>query len=297
MPGNGQGRRMETDDHEQWEHDMISDIGRDTDEIIEKLESEKMGDSIDTGALIGMLANKGVDPGIIAMLNDCKEKGAWGGDGGMLVILFLILIMGFGGGSGFFGGANRDVAGVDRTVVNEANYSRMLDAIGGNREAISQLAQTLNCDAGQITSALASVDKQIAVNQGSIINAVQSCCCNIQGKIQDCCCQTNLNIERQGCQTRADIQDVRFLIQSTASAQDNLLQSLINSQNQYLANEFCAIKSREDAREIQSLRDKLSEQRDNANTLAILNAIANKDAISFQGTAGATAFTGTGSLS
>lgn len=288
---------METDDHEQWEHDMISDIGRDTDEIIEKLESEKMGDSIDTGALIGMLANKGVDPGIIAMLNDCKEKGAWGGDGGMLVILFLILIMGFGGGSGFFGGANRDVAGVDRTVVNEANYSRMLDAIGGNREAISQLAQTLNCDAGQITSALASVDKQIAVNQGSIINAVQSCCCNIQGKIQDCCCQTNLNIERQGCQTRADIQDVRFLIQSTASAQDNLLQSLINSQNQYLANEFCAIKSREDAREIQSLRDKLSEQRDNANTLAILNAIANKDAISFQGTAGATAFTGTGSLS
>lgn len=283
--------------YQRWEHGMIEDIGHDTDSIIKMLGSEKMGESFDTGALMGMLANKGVDPGIIAMLNDCKEKGAWGGDGGMLVILFLILIMGFGGGSGFFGGANRDVAGVDRTVVNEANYSRMLDAIGGNREAISQLAQTLNCTQGQITAALAGVDKQIAVNQGSIINAVQSCCCNIQGKIQDCCCQTNLNIERQGCQTRADIQDVRFLIQSTASAQDNLLQSLINSQNQYLANEFCAIKSREDAREIQSLRDKLSEQRDNANTLAILNAIANKDAISFQGTAGATAFTGTGSLS
>lgn len=297
MPGNGQGRRMETDDHEQWEHDMISDIGRDTDEIIEKLESEKVGDSIDTGALIGMLANKGVDPGIIAMLNDCKEKGAWGGDGGMLVILFLILIMGFGGGSGFFGGANRDVAGVDRTVVNEANYSRMLDAIGGNREAISQLAQTLNCDAGQITSALASVDKQIAVNQGSIINAVQSCCCNIQGKIQDCCCQTNLNIERQGCQTRADIQDTRFLIQATASAQDNAIQGLFNAQNAYLAEQFCQIKSREDQREIQSLRDKLAEQRDSANTLAILNAIQNKDVIAFQGTAGATAFTGTGSLS
>lgn len=283
--------------YQRWEHGMIEDIGHDTDSIIKMLGSEKMGESFDTGALMGMLANKGVDPGIIAMLNDCKEKGAWGGDGGMLVILFLILIMGFGGGSGFFGGANRDVAGVDRTVVNEANYSRMLDAIGGNREAISQLAQTLNCTQGQITSALAGVDKQIAVNQGSIINAVQSCCCNIQGKVQDCCCQTNLNIERQGCQTRADIQDVRFLIQSTASAQDNLLQSLINSQNQYLANEFCAIKSREDAREIQSLRDKLSEQRDNANTLAILNAIQNRDTIAFQGTAGATAFTGTGSLS
>ena len=283
--------------YQRWEHGMIEDIGHDTDSIIKMLGSEKMGESFDSGALMGMLANKGVDPGIIAMLNDCKEKGSWG-DGGMLIVLFLILILGFGGNGGFFGrGQAGEVAGVDRTVVNEANYSRMLDAIGGNREAISQLAQTLNCTQGQITAALAGVDKQIAVNQGSIINAVQSCCCNIQGKIQDCCCQTNLNIERQGCQTRADIQDVRFLIQSTASAQDNLLQSLINSQNQYLANEFCAIKSREDAREIQSLRDKLSEQRDNANTLAILNAIANKDAISFQGTAGATAFTGTGSLS
>lgn len=283
--------------YQRWEHGMIEDIGHDTDSIIKMLGSEKMGESFDTGALMGMLANKGVDPGIIAMLNDCKEKGAWGGDGGMLVILFLILIMGFGGGSGFFGGANRDVAGVDRTVVNEANYSRMLDAIGGNREAISQLAQTLNCTQGQITSALAGVDKQIAVNQGSIINAVQSCCCNIQGKIQDCCCQTNLNIERQGCQTRADIQDVRYLVQSTASAQDNLMQSLFSAQNAYLADQFCQIKSREDQREIQSLRDKLSEQRDNANTLAILNAIQNRDTIAFQGTAGATAFTGTGSLS
>lgn len=283
--------------YQRWEHGMIEDIGHDTDSIIKMLGSEKMGESFDTGALMGMLANKGVDPGIIAMLNDCKEKGAWGGDGGMLVILFLILIMGFGGGSGFFGGANRDVAGVDRTVVNEANYSRMLDAIGGNREAISQLAQTLNCTQGQITAALAGVDKQIAVNQGSIINAVQSCCCNIQGKIQDCCCQTNLNIERQGCQTRADIQDVRYLVQSTASAQDNLLQSMFSAQNAYLADQFCQIKSREDQREIQSLRDKLSEQRDNANTLAILNAIQNRDTIAFQGTAGATAFTGTGSLS
>lgn len=283
--------------YQRWEHGMIEDIGHDTDSIIKMLGSEKMGESFDTGALMGMLANKGVDPGIIAMLNDCKEKGSWG-DGGMLIVLFLILILGFGGNGGFFGrGQAGDVAGVDRTVVNEANYSRMLDAIGGNREAISQLAQTLNCTQGQITAALAGVDKQIAVNQGSIINAVQSCCCNIQGKIQDCCCQTNLNIERQGCQTRADIQDVRYLVQSTASAQDNLLQSMFSAQNAYLADQFCQIKSREDQREIQSLRDKLAEQRDSANTLAILNAIQNRDTIAFQGTAGATAFTGTGSLS
>ena len=288
---------METDDHEQWEHDMISDIGRDTDEIIRKLECDDTGENFDSGMLAGLLSKQGIDPGIVAMLNDRRDRGDWGGDGGLLVLLFLIILMGGNGGLWGNRGAVGDVAGVDRTVVNEANYSRMLDAIGGNREAISQLAQTLNCDAGQITSALASVDKQIAVNQGSIVNAVQSCCCNIQGKVQDCCCQTNLNIERQECQTRQDIQNNRFLIQATAAAQDSLVQGLFNAQNAYLADQFCQIKSREDQREIQSLRDKLAEQRDNANTLAILNAIQNKDAIAFQGTAGATAFTGTGSLS
>lgn len=294
--------------YQKWEHSMLEDIGHDTDALISMIGDEKMGESFDSGLLAGMLNRQGIDPGIVAMLNDCKEKGAWGGDGGMLVILFLILIMGFGGNGGFFGRGNGDVAGVDRTVVNEANYSRMLDAIGGNREAVAGLAQTLNCNVGQIQSALAGVDKQLAVNQGSIINAIQSCCCNIRTEVQStqnaiqsqlakCCCDTNLNIERQGCQTRQDIQNNRFLIQATASAQDNLVQGLFNAQNAYLADQFCQIKSREDQREIQSLRDKLAEQRDSANTLAILNAIQNKDSIAFQGTAGATAFTGTGSLS
>ncbi len=293
--------------YQQWEHSMLEDIGHDTDALLSKIGDEKMGESFDSGLLAGMLNRQGIDPGIVAMLNDCKEKGAWGGDGGMLVILFLILIMGFGGGSGFFGG-NRDVAGVDRTVVNEANYSRMLDAIGGNREAISQLAQTLNCDCNTVQSALAGVDKQLAVNQGSIINAIQSCCCNIRTEVQStqnaiqsqlakCCCDTNLNIERQGCQTRQDIQNNRFLIQATASAQDNLVQGLFNQQNAYLADQFCQIKSREDQREIQALRDKLAEQRDSANTLAILNAIQNKDVINYTGTISGTTVSGSGTLS
>lgn len=278
---------------EKWIESTLEDVGHDTDRIIEELDT--MSD-IDTGALMGLLANKGIDPGIVAMLNDRRDRGDWG-DGGLLILLFLIILM---GGNGF-GGFNRGegVAGVDRTVVNEANYSRLLDAIGtqGTRQevALQGLAQNFNCTTGQIQTALAGVDKQLAVNQGSIINAIQSCCCNIQGKVQDCCCQTNLNIERQGCQTRADIQDTRFLIQSTASAQDNLLQQMFNNQNQYLAEQFCAIRTREDQREINSLRERLAEQRDQANTLAILNAIAGRDTIT--GTYNATAATFTGNLS
>lgn len=290
--------------HIAYTREKLDEIGCDMHRLM-KMEEKEMTEGFDSGMLTGLLSKQGIDPGIVAMLNDRRDRGDWGGDGGMLILLFLIILM--GGNGGFWNrNAENGVAGVDRTVVNEANYSRMLDAIGGNREAVAQLAQTLNCDSNAIQSALAGVDKQLAVNQGSIINAIQSCCCNIRTEVQQtqnaiqsqlasCCCDTNRNIERQGCQTRADIQDTRFLIQATASAQDNLVQGLFNAQNQYLADQFCQIKSREDQREIQALRDKLAEQRDSANTLAILNAIANKDVVS--GTFNTTAATFQGNLS
>ena len=288
--------------HHEMVMEKLHEIDGDTDCILKKLEGdEKMTDNFDAGALMGMLANKGVDPGVIAMLENCKKDGNWG-DNGMLIVLFLILILGFGGNGGLFGnrGVN-DVAGVDRTVVNEANYGRMMDAINttGTRQemAINQLAGNLNCDVNSIKSALCGLDKQLAMTNGSVINAIQSCCCNIQNKIQECCCQTQRTIENQGCQTRADIQDVRFLISSTQAAQDNLIQSQFAAQNAMILDQFCQVKMRELEATNQRLRDEIFRQSQNAQTAQILTAIANKDAISFSGTAGATAFTGTGSLS
>lgn len=278
--------------YQTWEHGVLEDIGKDVDTIIKMVGGNEKMESYDSGLIAGLLSKQGIDPGILAMLNNNKD-GMLGDNG--LVLLFLILLL--GGNGGFFGnrGAPGDVAGVDRTVVNEANYSRLLDAVGGNRGAIEGLAQTLNCDVNAIQSALCGVDKALAVNQGSIINAIQSCCCNVQNKVQECCCQTNLNIERQGCQTRSDIQDVRFLISSTQSAQDNLIQSQFAAQNAYLAQQFCDIKSREDQREIQALRDKLEEAKANARMVSILAAVNGKDTVS--GTLDTTAGTWAGTIS
>ena len=291
---NGTGESHDMENHIKETHAMLCDIEKDVHKLLNRGD-ENMSEGFDAGAMFGALANKGVDPGIIAMMENARKDGTWGGDGGLLVLLFLIILMG-GGGNGFWGNRNNE-AGIDKTIFAQSNYDTLMSAVKGNRDAVGQLAQTLNCDVGQIQSALCGVDKQLAINNGDMKAAVQSCCCNLANQIQSTSCQTQRMIENQGCQTRSAIQDNRYLIQSTASAQDNLLMGLFNAQNQYLASEFCAIKSREDQREIQSLRDKLAEQRDNANTLAILNAIQNKDAIAFQGTAGATAFTGTGSLS
>lgn len=241
-----------------------------------------MSESFDSGALLGMLANKGVDPGIIAMLNDRRDRGDWG-DGSLLILLFLIIMM---GGNGWGGFNNRDlgaVNGVDRTVVNEANYSRLLDAVGtqGTRQevAIQGLAQSLNCSTGQIQMALASVDKQLAVNQGSIINAVQSVGCQLGNQLSQCCCQTQRAIENQGCQTRAEIAETRYNMASQFAAQTALLQSqhcdTINTVNR----RFAELELRDMQRDldqknelIQTLRTQLSQEQQTTTLLAAINA-------------------------
>lgn len=278
--------------YQTWEHGVLEDIGKDVDTIIKMVGGNEKMESYDSGLIAGLLSKQGIDPGILAMLNNNKD-GMLGDNG--LVLLFLILLL--GGNGGFFGnrGAPGDVAGVDRTVVNEANYSRLLDAIGGNRSAIEGLAQTLNCDVNAIQSALCGVDKALAVNQGSIINAIQSCCCNVQNKVQECCCQTNLNIERQGCQTRSDIQETRFLISNQFAAQNQLIQNNHNASMAYWADQLSQIKSREDQREIQTLRDKLEEAKANARMVSILAAINGKDTVS--GTLDTTAGTWAGTIS
>ena len=289
--------------HHEMVMEKLHEIDGDTDCILKKLEGdEKMTDSFDAGALMGMLANKGVDPNVIAMLENCRKDGNWG-DNGMLIVLFLILILGFGGNEGgLFGNRNNCAeAGIDKTIFNQSNFDILNSAINtaGTRQemAINQLAGNLNCDVNSIKSALCGLDKQLAMTNGSVINAIQSCCCNIQNKIQECCCQTQRAIENQGCQTRADIQDVRFLISSTQAAQDNLIQSQFAAQNAMILDQFCQVKMRELEATNQRLRDEIFRQSQNAQTAQILTAIANKDTISFSGTAGATAFNGTGSLS
>ena len=297
--------------------DMAAHI-RDTKESLAEIEEdvhcllkmnkgeENMTDGFDSGMLTGLLSKQGVDPGIVAMLNDRCRDGNWG-DGGMLIVLFLILILGFGGNGGWFGNRNGvgDIAGVDRTVVNEANYSRMMDAIStqGTRQemAVNQLANALNCDVNSIKSALCGLDKQLAMTNGNVINAIQNVGCQLGQQISSCCCTTQRAIENQGAQTRELLQDNRFLIQSTSAAQNNLVQSLFCQQNQLITDKFNALELRDLQRDldnknamINDLKFQLSQEQQ---TTALLTALRGMNDITFSGTAGATAFNGTGSIS
>lgn len=280
-------------DYQKWEHGMIEDISHDTDAIIKMLGGKEKMESYDSGLIAGMLSKQGIDPGVLALLDRDRNNGMLGDNG--LVLLFLILLLGGGNGFGFGNRGADGVAGVDRTVVNEANYSRLLDAVGGNREAIAGLAQSLNCDVQSINSALCGLDKQLALSQGSIINAIQSCCCTMQSKIDECCCRTNLNIERGNNAIQQGLQENRFLISNSFAAQTQLMQQLACDNRAYLADQFCQIKAREDQREIQALREKLADAKSDARMVAILAAVNGKDTVS--GTLDTTAGTWQGSVS
>lgn len=276
--------------YQKWEHGMLEDISHDVDSIIRMTGSEKMGESYDSGLLAGMLQNRGIDPGILALMKDNNEFGG----NGMLFLLFLVILL---GGNGFGFGGNGGINGVDRTVINEGNFNQLMQAItqsgASQTAAVQALANNLNTDVSAINSALASMDKQIAVNNGSIQNAIQSCCCNIRTSILE---QTNMlqqgfnGIQNQNSQ-------IAFAQQQNANQNTQSIINALTAQSAMIQDNFCQLRNREDAATIQNLRDKLAEQRDAANTQLILTALANKDTIGWSGTVSGTTVSGTGTLS
>lgn len=306
--------KMDMDSYHRWEHDMLTDIGHDTDSLIKMSSGDKMAESYDSGLLTGMLANKGIDPSVLAMLKD--RDGMFGGDGGLLFLLFLVILMGGGNFGGW--GNNGGINGVDRTVINEGNFNQLMTAItqsgASQTAAVQALANNLNTDVSAVTSALAAVDKQIAVNNGDIRSAIQQCCCNTRLEIEQTSNATNLAMQQgfngintqlltgfNGLQNQAS--QIAYAQQQNATANTKAITDAITAQSAMIEAEFCAIKNREDQRTIENLRDKIAEQRDAANTQLILTALANKDTIAttIQGTldttAGTWSGTGTGSLS
>lgn len=293
-------------DHEMATHiretkEALCEIEDDMKHIMEK-EEKDMTEGFDSGMLAGLLSKQGVDPGIIAMLNDRRDRGDWG-DGGMLVILFLILIM--GGGNGFWGNRNNCAENnVEKVVFDQSNYDTLMSAIGTNaarsEAAVNQLASTFNCTTNQIQMALAGVDKQLAVNNGDIINSIQSCCCQQTRATENQGCQTRAAIADQGAQTRELLQNNRFLIQATASAQDNLVQSLFCQQNQLITDKFNALELRDMQRSLDEKNERINDLKfqlsQEQQTAAIVAAMRAQNAITFSGSAGSTAFNGTGTI-
>lgn len=248
--------------------------------------------------------------GLLAGGNGCGGNsnnnggGFWGGDS--LALIILLLLFGANGG-GFGNGGLGGVAGVDRTIVNERNASLLMDAISSNgirqENALTSLASNLNCSVGSIKDILCSLAQGQAIQGGNLQAAIESAKCSLSHQLSDCCCRQSNAIERQGCDIREAIAGVNYNLASQFAAQNNLIQSTAAASDRAMAERFCdlradinagfaGIESREQAREIASLRDQLAQERASAQTSILLSAINRNRAFTGQYDATTTSFTG-----
>lgn len=151
------------------------------------------------GLLAPLLQKQGVDPNVLLAMKG-NNNGMCGEGGWFMWVIFLFFLMGWGG-NGFGGFGRGNGAGLANEINNDYGRSLLMDAIGGNRNAISNLATQLNCTEGQIQNAISNLTSQVqgvgnAVNMNGmqVINAIQSGNMQIASQLADCCCRVNNNI-------------------------------------------------------------------------------------------------------
>lgn len=146
--------------------------------------------------LAPLLQRNGLDPNLLLTMN--KNGNGWGDGSGFMWVIFLFFLMGWGGnGWGGFGGNGRGA--IANEINNDYGRSLLMDAIGGNRNALSNLATQLNCTEGQIQSAISaltsqvqSVGNQVGMSGMQTINALQQGNMQIAQQLANCCCENRL---------------------------------------------------------------------------------------------------------
>ena len=191
------------------------------------------------GLLAPLLQKQGVDPNVLLAM---KGNNGFGGEGGLFIwVIFLFFLMGWGGnGWGVFGNNGR--GGLANEINNDYGRSLLMDAIGGNRNALSNLATQLNCTEGQIQSAISAltsqvqnVGNQVGMSGMQTINALQQGNMQIAQQIANCCCENRLAI----CQQTGTLQNA---INNVANGQERAASSLAYATQQQTCDLHNAIK-------------------------------------------------------
>lgn len=169
------------------------------------------------GLLAPLLQKQGVDPNVLLAMKG--NNGMCGEGGWFMWVIFLFFLMGWGG-NGWVGFGGNGRGGIANEINNDYGRSLLMDAIGGNRNALSNLATQLNCTEGQIqnaisalTSQVQSVGNQVGMSGMQTINALQQGNMQIAQQIANCCCENRLAI----CQQTGTLQNA---INNVATGQE-----------------------------------------------------------------------------
>ena len=243
------------------------------------------------GLLAPLLQKQGVDPNVLLAMKG--NNGMCGEGGWFMWVIFLFFLMGWGG-NGWGGFGNNGRGGLANEINNDYGRSLLMDAIGGNRNALSNLATQLNCTEGQIqnaisalTSQVQNVGNQVGMSGMQTINALQQGNMQIAQQIADCCCKTNNNITAMDgniklamCQQTGTLQNA---INNVAVSQDRAVSSLAYATKEQTCDLHNAIKEstqtivdgqkQAEMRELQNKIDALREENSTFKSSAMTSQI------------------------
>lgn len=229
-------------------------------------------------------ANKGnMDPAaLMAMMNN----NGMGGNGCWWIwVILLFFVWGGWGGNGF-GNRGGEASQLASQLNTDANTNLLMQAINGNKEAISTLSNTLNCDINSVQSALNTINTSVSqiacdtkLSGAQVINAIQSGNANLASQLASCCCDVRNAITTQGYESQLAIVNQTNTLTSNANTQFNILGAKIDAQTQIINDRFCQLEMREMQNKIDSLRQEntqlalaASQQAQTANIVSQLKA-------------------------
>ena len=233
-------------------------------------ENQNGGSNGMLGLLAPLLQKQGVDPNVLLAM---KGNNGFGGEGGWFMwVIFLFFLMGWGG-NGWGGFGNNGRGGLANEINNDNGRALLMDAIGGNRNALSNLATQLNCTEGQIqnaisalTSQVQSVGNQVGMSGMQTINALQQGNMQIAQQIANCCCENRLAM----CQQTGTLQNA---INNVAVSQERAVSSLAYATKDQTCDLHNAIKEAtaelkagQTAAEFREMQNKIDALRDENST-------------------------------
>ena len=155
-----------------------------------------------------------------------------------------------------------------------------MQAINGNKEAISTLSSTLNCDLNSVQAALNQINAGVSqvscdtkLASCEVINAIGSGNATLASQLASCCCDVresisgvNNNITKMGYENQLSVCNQTNTLQNAITGgfnnliQDNatkfnILGSKIDAQTQIINDKFCQLEMREMQNKIDALRD------------------------------------------
>lgn len=240
--------------------------------------------------LTNALGGNRMDPNLVAaLMNGRNNQDMFGGSGSWWMWTFILFFLFGGRGFGNQFGEHPFANGLPAQLNGDAGRELLMQAIQGNRSAIEQISNALNCDFNQLNSAIFSMQRaidsvagQIGMSTQSVINAVQAEGCSIGNKIGECCCNLSNMIGQTTCATQGMIREQGYENRLETLNQTNTLQNNINSgftnSNERATNQFNILSAKIDAQstlinqqfcdlEKRNMQDKIDALREEKQTL------------------------------